>query len=265
MFGREPASALGQVKRLLILAAYQMQACEQQKPGEAMRPVPNSLGEMRHAMHRWKHEIEEIMVHVFDFLWFYGRDYEAYIRGIWLSWSVIPNIESRVPSYVLRTLCAISVNHLRGRRPVSPSHPAVEEEYDTQEAARAQFREVLTDLLTLPGGAHYAKQALEYLDRQWPLIRARLVARRLIVRIVETFLYSDALAAIVRGDRSAAGGAGRREGYTLKPEVFTEELIDNPLRFIGAYTDRNPPRPQRSLWMIQVLAFNIERSNGDAR
>jgi hypothetical protein len=44
-----------------------------------------------------REEVEEVMVHVFDFLYFYGADPEIYVPSIWKSWDAIPSLHRRLP------------------------------------------------------------------------------------------------------------------------------------------------------------------------
>lgn len=59
------------------------------------------------SMDRWYGEVEEIIVYVFDFCYFYRFEDSRYLKEIWMIWSVILNIFSRVFEYVLRFICVI--------------------------------------------------------------------------------------------------------------------------------------------------------------
>ena len=54
-------------------------------------------------------ECNELLTHIFDFLYFYRGDAEAYVRCVWASWAVIPNIQHRLTDYITRCLCALHV------------------------------------------------------------------------------------------------------------------------------------------------------------
>jgi len=52
-------------------------------------------------------KINEIIVHTLDLHYFYNSDPELYIKAIWMSWLTLPATESRIPEYIIRTVCAI--------------------------------------------------------------------------------------------------------------------------------------------------------------
>ena len=58
---------------------------------------------------KWHQAMNELLVHVLDYTYFYKRDKETYVKSIWASWSTLPFISSRLEEYLLRTLCAISI------------------------------------------------------------------------------------------------------------------------------------------------------------
>ena len=59
-------------------------------------------------------EINEIIVHVLDFQYFY-RSEPHYIKSAWLAWSSIPSVIENLDEYVIRTLCAITGKGLHDR------------------------------------------------------------------------------------------------------------------------------------------------------
>jgi hypothetical protein len=61
---------------------------------------------------RWREEVEEIMVHTFDFLYFYGQKIDHYVASIWRSWDTIPHLNSKISEYTVRTLCVAASRHL---------------------------------------------------------------------------------------------------------------------------------------------------------
>jgi hypothetical protein len=238
-----PRNLLEAMQRSLLLAAHGIQQAE-----EGSSRVDRDPETMRDILQRWHHEIEEIMVHVFDFLYFYGADTTKYIQSIWLSWSVIPNIGVRVPEYVLRTLCAVMANHLRRGA-------------QTIEVTRER---VLTELKSLKQGGEggeYIAQAVDYLENNWDSIVLRLAMRRPLVQFVKSFLYSETVAAELRRDPYTTGGAAARNraGYDTNYLNFSDMPIGNPLTFVDAFTGTAPSSPARALWMLYMLAFNTQR------
>ncbi len=239
LFPVEPTNMLDAARRYLLVSVTAMHQVDQQNT-----PVDRSPRAMPAILNRWQREVEELMVHVFDFLYFYGADPEKYVRGIWLSWSVIPNISHRIPEYVLRTLCAVVVNHLRRGAEIETT-------------ARDQVRTALEGMQRDGHGTQYVTEALRYLDEHWGDLRLRLIARRGIVRIVRKFLYSPTFAARLREEGELGGGAGGRDGYTLRVGDFSDTPVGNPLRFVETYTQATSPSVLNSMWMLTTLAFNL--------
>jgi hypothetical protein len=95
-----------------VLAALQFKILDSMAKLNAVTPLielPDIVTEQRilDLIGTRREEVEEIMVHVFDFLYFYGADPEVYVPAIWRSWDAIPSLHRRLPGYVLRTLCAV--------------------------------------------------------------------------------------------------------------------------------------------------------------
>lgn len=53
-------------------------------------------------------EINEIMVSVLDFHYFYQGNIELYVHSLWVSWSTVPSVLVNLDHYIDRTLAAIS-------------------------------------------------------------------------------------------------------------------------------------------------------------
>ena len=64
---------------------------------------------------KWHHDIDEIMVHIFDFNYFFGNKVELYVKSIWSSWIELPFTISRSKEYLFRTICAVSCSVNRDR------------------------------------------------------------------------------------------------------------------------------------------------------
>lgn len=244
---REPDTMLDAARRYLLLGVLAMHQVDQ---GNA--PVDTTARAMPAILNRWQREVEELMVHVFDFLYFYGGDPEKYVRGIWLSWSVIPNIGHRIPEYVLRSLCAVVSLHLRRGTEVETT-------------ARDQVRAALVGLQRDGHASQYVNEALGYLEDHWEDLRMRLFARRLLIRIVRKYLYSPTIAATLREESEIGGGAAGRDGYSLRVGEFDETPVANPLRFVETYTQAANPSVLHSMWMLTTLAFNLPTQSNGAR
>lgn len=241
--GFKAGSTLESVRQLLAEAIISM---EHAARGD--RIATASLAkELPSAVLQWGPESREILVHAFDYLYFYASEPRYYIESIWHSWSAIPGIQDRIPGYVMRTLCAVSAGLLR-EKPVTRF-----------EAALREVREVLHNLDksgTLM--ANYVHDAVAYIDamNSDPAKRRELKreydARMYLVRLVRIFLYSESLAAALYQDPYAAGGT---RGDDKKWLVYDTTPIGNPLRFLRDRLKFDPSEGE-SMWVLHSLAFD---------
>lgn len=193
----EPRNTLESLQQLLVAALLSMEVADRGPESERPETLERALPELLDA---WHHEVEEIMVHVFDFLFFYGQSLDHYINSIWHSWAVIPNIGNRVHEYTLRTLAVALVPHLR--RSVQ----------DAENLARHEVLERLRRMCSAgTPEVPYVRDACEMLedDARWERVfRPALVARKSLVKIVRGFLYWETAAADMLRDEYL-GGATR--------------------------------------------------------
>jgi hypothetical protein len=234
-------SVFDEIRRIVLFAIVMMDNTASGRTGAANVSKPG----LRHLIQKWRQEVDEIMVHVFDYMYFYGRDTDQYVAGIWASWGTIPNVRSRVKEYVTRTVSAVLVHHLRRG-------------CQAEEVARAQVQEALRKLASSGQGGRYVSEAIDYLQNEWESdIRGRVAARRQLVKIVASYLFSERIATAVRAEVEVSGGTGEREGYTLRVRELDAKAISNPLRFIEIYTVASEASAIESAWMLYILAFGI--------
>jgi hypothetical protein len=231
-------------RQLLIEAIIGM---EQASNGCEM-PASELSDVLPEVLHHWRREVQEIIVHTLDFWYFYRSDPAFYVRSIWHSWCAIPGIAERVPEYLMRTLCAVSVSLLK--EPAENRFPA----------AIRDVRQIL-DVLRTEGGllSEYISTAVEHLDRAATdaefrrELEQQYSTRLLLVRLVAIFLASDKLSARLYHDPHVGKGSGY-EGK--QPLAYDQEPIGNPLTFFrGQLT--NDPAESESLWVLHCLAFDL--------
>jgi hypothetical protein len=232
---------LQEISRLLFVHIIKIDQAHSQRE-EALELDSESFVDL---LQNWNRDVEEIFVHVFDFLYFYGNDAERYIRGIWSSWGTIPNINARIPDYVVRTISAMLTNHLR--RPGGEG------------TARDLVVRTLSEMQKSGAGGTYIQIALDYIEHHWKEIKERVLARKGLVKIAKTFFFSESVATSVRREPEISGGASDREGYTLKVGHLDLRAIGNPLRFLELYSMAAQPSAIESLWIYHVLTFCVER------
>lgn len=243
----KPGNMLDAVK-LLYLEAVSAMAMEERGrpygPNELERELPDIL-------ERARPEVQEILVHTFDFLYFHAGDPTYYISNIWHSWCSIPGIGDRIPEYLMRTLCAVSSLLLR-------------EKPDTRfRAALRDTKEVLEKIESQIGLAdNYVTRVLKYIHRMEhdPTLMERVEKQHFVrvrlVRLVRIFLYSDKLAAQLFHDPHIGGG----EGYRLKkPLVYDSNPIGNALQFLRGNLKQSPSEAE-SMWVLHALAFDATPS-----
>jgi hypothetical protein len=216
--------------------------------------LDNELGDpaaTSRILRRWRREAQEILVHAFDFLYFYSSKPNVYISSIWHSWCAIPGIADRVPEYVIRTLCATGSTYL-----YMEDHVARLEAI--KDDALEQFREVKAAGSLL---SDYVDGAIQQLENNWtpsngsPGIRSKLRAGLILTRFVKAFLYSEVFAAQIYSERYITSSSVKESGYAKKRNQYDLVPIGNPLRFLSENI-KDSPTETDSIWVLHNLAFN---------
>ncbi|MCG7906917.1 MAG: hypothetical protein JAY95_10340 [Candidatus Thiodiazotropha taylori] len=186
-------------------------------------------------------EANEILTHIFDFLYFYNSNVDHYIRSVWSSWAVVPNIETRIPEYINRTICALY---------------AAKMEWPIENTI-ATFKDTLLKLLQDKDSnkPEIISQALEYLNTEEKKLEDSLNYRIPLVKFVRAFLYSSTIAAEFTREKRPAPPAKRDNIYSFSGKEFRKETITNPLRFLEQHAVEHTPKMLTSVWMLQHLAF----------
>lgn len=179
-------------------------------------------------------ELREILTHIFDFLYFYKKNGQSYIRAVWVGWDVIPNIQHRIPDYLVRCLCALHANNLR--RGKDGLQITVDQLLEYLEAAMEEF-----------SSATYIPRAIFELKNRRSYYLKRLEKGAVLVKFVRYFLYSPTI------ERTLV-----REPVGMENDdrmTFTTKRIANPLRFLEMTSAEKKGEAQRSAWMLTQLAF----------
>lgn len=199
------------------------------------------------SMDRWYGEVEEIIVHVFDFCYFYRSEDSRYLKEIWMTWSVIPNISSRVPEYVLRSICAILSKNLHRDSTIAVS------------VSIDRVKERLEDLYKSDPDMPYVSDAIDYIKEasESRVLQTQLQARLPLVRFVRTFLYSEKTIDELWRETSTQGGRTGKDRYNKKVLTLDSINIDNPLLFLETYSTDKQSSESRSAWIYYNLAFHV--------
>lgn len=231
-----PRTLMEEIQRYFLLTVLQLDSLSTSR-----HEMTVNAEDMSNILRKWHQEIEEIMVHVFDYLYFYGQDAEMYVKVQLINADEKP-IENRVRHYFLRVLCALMSSHLR--------RGAIAEEVCITQLQ--QIIKILSEDGALNMVFHRAGMNLSD-DHE---LKMNLIAYKPIIRIVRTFLYSEMIATQLRQEFELNGGKASRGGYSLIPELFEFDKLSNPLRFLWHYSEDIKPSAVRSSWMLNTLAFN---------
>jgi hypothetical protein len=80
------------------------------KPGDEF-PDRVTTDQVLSLINRHGRFLEEIIVHVLDFVYFYDSDSDLYVESLWRSWSFVPFVRLNVEAYVLRSLLALAATY----------------------------------------------------------------------------------------------------------------------------------------------------------
>lgn len=182
-------------------------------------------------------QVNELLTHVLDYQFFYHQDEERYIKSIWSSWDVIPNIKERLQSYLIRSACAMLSERI--------SHAdAINVTLDRLEALLAELKSEMAH-------ANYLEDALAILRTDRDLLRRKVRNRELLVRIAKVFLTNRPIAARLDREYQESGGVYA----SLQPLKFDFHQIWNPMRFLGYYCKDRRGERAKSLWLLTKVAF----------
>ncbi len=192
-------------------------------------------------------EVNELLTHIIDFFYFYREEVQLYIRSVWSSWAVIPNIEHRIPEYLCRTLSALYIKHVgRADGPEITLSILVRELQQLRESSIADTRT-----------AAFIEEALGLLEDEATWVTA-IQRRELLVLFAKAFLGSDIIRRSLSAEPTVVSDSSRSgDVYGFSNLEFRDEPIANPLRFIEHYSStEQKPHLYRSVWLLQQLAFS---------
>lgn len=192
--------------------------------------------------------LQEIVVHVLDFLYVYdGRD-DDYVNSIWSSWSLVPSVNDRIEHYVLRTVCALAVT--------SPKKHPTEVFEDAADRLEASIAPLITRARLRPA-IHAALATLQQLQSR-RRIGAQFIGAMYVVELTRHFLYDPELnAALVRDDHTTVIDGQRT--YAVQVGDYLGEGIASPVGFLldrfKDYSDQagEAETEYESIWQMLLL------------
>ncbi len=231
-------------RKLVVEAVLNMENADSGR-SPAQTELQNFLSK---AFDKWRKEMQEILVHAFDFMYFHQSQPEFYVTSIWHSWCSIPGISDRVPEYLLRTLCAISADIL-------DSEPS-----KIFDAALRSAEDLLVKVdAKIDPQNDYVKTALQRIENikgdadLKEKTRKEFSARMYLVRLARIYLFSPRVAGMLFDDHSVRSGAAISNKKKLR---YDTNHIGNALNFLRKQLKHRPSEAE-SLWVLHCLAFDL--------
>ena len=193
--------------------------------------------------------LQEIVVHVLDFLYTFPSEPSKYLAAIWQSWSTVPSVTERIHDYLLRSLCALAADAAMPRR-------------DDREVFRTVYDaslEILRDLVN-DFDSPVVGQAVAYLENDIGVRRLQLEFAQAyyVARFTRIFLYDPDVATALRTDDQTTLGGSHGRLYVFDPGEYPEDAIESPLAFLSDRfgVETHPASPDSefpSLWQLLLL------------
>jgi hypothetical protein len=243
----KPTNLFEMIRKYLFLGIIDVEKCSLDKNYDDFNIKSYII--FKEILEKWHRDVEEIMAHIFDFIYFYSESEKEYVEQIWTSWSVIPNIRIRIRDYVIRTACTLLSKNLR---------KGAQEE----ELVREILVKNLSDLVLKNPNAHYIEFALELIKDHWENdLKFEIIARKAIVRIVRTFMYSTDFVSNINYEKwISLNRSSTGKLYDLRQGQITDLPITNPLVFIKEFSNSTRPSMVQSFWLYNTLVFNYDTS-----
>jgi hypothetical protein len=232
---RQPANLHEQLQEFMFFAFARLEMEDQGKPDQIELPddAPKQL------IRKHYHTASELLAHIFDFVHFFQQDPTSYVNSVWSSWDVIPNIESRIDEYVVRSLCALHYSNLTVNNGPAVSLDILLNKLQGLTISRDQ----------------YVTPAIKALKERRNHFLQALAVRVPLIKLARAVMYSPEVAGIFAQTRPVSRSAAKVMGY--KAKVFTKNRpVDNPIRFILDHCLDRTADPAKSLWVLTQLAFS---------
>lgn len=233
--GNRPKSFLDSIRYFFISIVAQHHAAQSSK-----KLTITDAEHLRDIYGRLLPEFREVAVHLFDFIYFYKKDEKTYVKGIWLSWNVLPDLRRRYDDYIVRTLAALSVNQLHL-------------ETNRADATIARFLEITKELQAtlarIPSNAvNIFEEIHDHLEKRREKLKPLLLAFINLAQFMSTILYSEEAAAQlhIQNHKNFSGAGG----------ILIPDHLDNPLKYLLEKTRNLDPSGTQSLCMLNSLAYN---------
>jgi hypothetical protein len=192
--------------------------------------------------------LEEVVVHVMDFIYFYDAADDLFVSSLWHSWALIPNVQPKVEDYVLRTLLALSSTWMTDDASAAfdDATGRLDDEFSAilGDGSHGLIEQAQAVLHSKSGGASSYG------------LRTRFICSYPLVRWARRFLVSGQLHAVLSHDDQRAIGP---RAYALDPWDFPDVTIQSPSGFLldryrtMVRAHENEGLEGDSLWQLLVL------------
>lgn len=171
---------------------------------------------------RYYRDINELIVHVLDFNYFYHRNATLYLNTLWKSWSTVPSVLVNLEHYILRSLAAISTKKPQG---------TASERFDY---AFREFSTVIEGLHSQNPSNALLALATEYLndEQNKRLLGMQFLAAAYLGNIANCYMRSSQLHALLDGVDAFASMTDDGPHYALEHGEFPTKPVESILSFL---------------------------------
>lgn len=204
------------------------------------------LRDIKNSSHRL---INEIITQLLDYKYFYDSNTTIYHRNIWVSWSMIPNINVNVEEYIFRTLCITMTKYI--------------DDDDRYELAKRDLYEDLNALIKLYPHSNLLQETIRKMNDTsfWSSMKLRLAKHKSLILLLLSTLFSVDFAGKFGKDIAHRTGTGTKK-YNFTYLDFTSTSISNPVDFLKTFSDEISYNSLRSYWVLYKLAFSKDNIYG---
>lgn len=214
---------------------------EQENPELLIREV--SPSEVSYLMqHQMPDMVEEFIVHMMDFQYFFDGDDGMYVSSLWHSWSLVPFVHKKLSHYILRSLLALA-----STKPFADPKTAF---VDALNRLSIQFESM--DQENPESLTHKALHELKNVD-SCQVLWMHFSASFPLVPFARLFLIDGKLNSML----TTESWAGEGQKYNLVDGEFPSEQIESPAAFLLDRYDCAAAEPDdvaaSSLWQFLVI------------
>lgn len=195
-------------------------------------------------------EINEIMVQVLDYHYFYNGNENLYLGLLWESWSPVPIVLHDIGQYVLRSILAVSSKKSGDER-------------DRFDRSCDSLKEVLAQILNRDPKNVIASEALKHMEgSKRRILRQKFGPGMYLVDMTMVFFKSTNIhSALYKDDNCAPIDGAYHYSLDTAGYIDREKKIKSPIGFVLdrlrrglAREDTELPQEFRAAWMLMACA-----------